>query len=126
MNADTPRTSGPGAQILSFLSLCVALFVLGGLFLATTLLRARFLGIFRDFDAELPPLTQWVILATNPAFAAGLVAVGLALVLKEVLVPDVRVKIAVNLAAVTAAAGLGALFYVALCLPLWMVIQRLS
>ena len=126
MNAPTPGRLGAVGPVLSVLSLLFALVLFAGLCLLTTVQRDSFLKIFADFDAELPVVTQLVIVLTGPAFALGVVAVGVLLVIKEVYLASVGVKITMNLAAAAAAGGLATAYLCAMFLPLVSLIEKLT
>lgn len=122
---DTNSRSGV-AGVASVIVLAVDIVVLGVLALGMTCGRARSAEMFREFDVDLPAMTQ--VLLSVPTGVSVLVLVGAAtlLVIKEGVIQKASVRLTLNLLAGLGLLALAALLVVALFLPLFTLTQQLS
>ena len=121
---EAPRKPASSAFSLTVLAIDAALLV--GLGLATIRLRGEFARIFDDFDAKLPQATQLILSVPWYLIAAGVAVALLLLTVKEVVLRDARVKLALNLAALLGLFALAAALVVTLFLPLIVTIESLK
>jgi len=122
---DTSSRSGV-AGIASVIVLAVDIVVLGVLALGMTCGRAKSAEMFREFDVDLPAMTQ--LLLSVPTGVSVLVLVGATalLVIKEGVVRKVSVRLTLNLLAGLGILAFAALLVVALFLPLFTLTQQLG
>ena len=104
----------------------IDLVLLAGLAVGTIYHRGRFTEVFDDFETELPGLTQALLSVPGWLIILGALVAGMAVGLKEALIPDARAKLLLNLAVLVGLLGLGVLLVLALVLPVVTLIEKLS
>jgi hypothetical protein len=119
------RRADPMADVMSWVTLIVALIMLMGAGYMATVVRAQYKAILEDFEAQLPLATELLLSVPGYAYAAGIVALAVLLVLKEVLLPRAGPRIVLNFAAALFAIDFTVMFAVGLWLPLCRVIEQL-
>jgi hypothetical protein len=120
------RGTATALQVFSLLALVADLGLLAAVGYQTLYVRPSLMKIFEDFDSELPVMTVWAISIPGVVYAAALVGVAALLIFKEIIVEQPAVRLVANLVAGLLLLAFGALFYLALTVPLTSLLQQLG
>jgi hypothetical protein len=116
----------PGIAAATLVALVIDLGLLAWFVYLTTSVRATFCKIFDDFGADLPRISQWICAQPDALFVGLLGAVAAVLVLKELIVRNPSVNLAINIVAGLAILAAREVFMTAMWLPLVGLIEALS
>jgi hypothetical protein len=110
---ESPGANPPRGTLaaISVVALAVDVLLAGLSCYAMLVVRPRFLAIFRDFNTELPALTEWLLRVPSLVFLLVVTALVASLILKEAVSRNWPVNLSLNLAA-----GLGLLAFDAILL----------
>jgi len=126
MQPQETKAASAGGSVLSIFILVIDLVGLALLALLAQHILPGFLKIFEEFDAELPPLTQWLLSVPPTWYVGAFAGIGVLLVLKEIVIRSAGVKSTLNLVAMLAMLAFAAVAVVALFMPLVSLVEALS
>ena len=108
------------AMLIDFCLLAVASYV-------TTVMRASFVAMFDDFDAELPSATEAFLAVPSWLFLAAFATLAVVLIVKEIVLRRLALlSLCLNVVVGLGLLAAGVVAYLVLSLPMWSLIQKLS